>query len=67
MTRQEAEQRIAEKLHEVIEIYKEYEPKGEYLHMSLLRGRLSFNNDYWNRIKRIEYREEVRNEGKKLI
>lgn len=46
--REKCEAQIIEKLKEIQEIYKKYNPKGNYLSMSIFNGNLSVNNEYWD-------------------
>ena len=58
MTREECENLIAEKLHEIAEIYIQYNPAGKYLSLSFLvtsadeaneaERYYQFNNEYWD-------------------
>lgn len=54
MTRRDAETAILDKLEEIVEIYRAYNPDGEYLNLSYTRDdeadadRLHVSNDYWN-------------------
>ena len=48
MTREECEKILIEKLKEMQEIYKQYNPEGEYLTMCIMTDYLSINNDYSN-------------------
>lgn len=54
--RQETEKKILDLLAEIRDIYHEYYPEGNYLHMSILDDSISVNNDYYNgeHIKPIE-------------
>lgn len=57
MTREECEKLIAEKLHEIAEIYLQYNPAGKYLSLTFLvtnadeaneaERHYQFNNKYW--------------------
>lgn len=55
MTRHEVEKEISKKFFEILKIYKEYEPEGEYLNLSFVDGNISCNNDYWRGINRIDF------------
>lgn len=46
MTRTECEASILRKMIEIEKIYKEYNPSGNYLTMSVFDGHYSVNNDY---------------------
>ena len=58
MTREECENLIAEKLHEIAEIYLQYNPAGKYLSLTFTSTDADeaneatrfyqFNNEYWN-------------------
>ena len=48
MTRQECEDKILEKLEEIVEIYHEYNPNGEYLAMFYHLHGVNVNNEYWD-------------------
>lgn len=54
--RQETEKKILDLLAEIRDIYHEYYPEGNYLHMSILDDSINVNNDYYNgkHIKPIE-------------
>ena len=47
MDREECERLICEKLIEIQKIYKEYNPKGEYLNLTIFNEGVSFNNARW--------------------
>lgn len=47
MTREQAESKIIELLRQIVEVAHEYAPESEYLSLSLCKGQLSVNNDYW--------------------
>lgn len=47
MTREEAEQAISEKVAELWEIYKEYNPKGYSLSLAVTDNLIIVNNEYW--------------------
>lgn len=47
MNRAECEKQIAEKLREIGEIHKQYNPDGMYLTLCISRGNLSFSNEHW--------------------
>ena len=47
MDRTECEAKLEALLREAWEVYKQYNPEGEYLTMSVSKGRLSANNAYW--------------------
>lgn len=47
MTRQEAEQRILEKLIEIVKIYKEYDENGEVLNMAYDNNDIFCFNKHW--------------------
>lgn len=55
MTREQAEKKIRDKFVEILKIYKEYEPEGDYLHISYCEDCISFFNNYWVGKKRISY------------
>lgn len=50
MTRKECEQKILNKIKEIREIYKEYNPDGDYLTISInpQTGYIAFNNAYYD-------------------
>lgn len=54
MTREECEKLIAEKLHEIIDIYLQYNPDGRYLSMTFQKdenGRFyTIRNECWDQI-----------------
>ena len=47
MTREECEKGIAEKITELWDIYKEYNPNGYNLSMTVTDDLILFNNVYW--------------------
>ncbi len=49
MTREEAERRIKEKLREIVDILKKYNPNSNYfgLHMRVKDNWFDGNNEYW--------------------
>ena len=54
MTREECEKLIVEKLHEIAEIYLQYNPAGKYLNLTFqvnkadeAKHHYQFNNEYW--------------------
>lgn len=49
MTRQECESKILEKLMEIDEIHKEYNPKADYLSLCINNSCYTFNNRYWQK------------------
>ena len=53
MTRLEAEKRMLKKLAEIVAIYHEYNPAGQYLSLSYIEGHLSIDNAN-NGVKRID-------------
>lgn len=55
MTRHEVEKEISNKFFDILKLYKEYEPEGEYLNLSFVDGNISCNNDYWGEINRIDF------------
>lgn len=62
MTREEAEKKIKEKLLEIIAIYKEYDPEGDFIDLSYSEGCISFFNRYWESDKRLDVWENIGNE-----
>lgn len=64
ITRSECEARIAEKIKEIEAIVKEYDPKINYLDMTINKGHISFNNCYWDSTyRKLDYfqrREDMR-------
>lgn len=56
MNRKECEKLIFQKLKEIKDIYLEYNPKGEYLSLSIIveknKAYLSFNNQYYGEDKK---------------
>ena len=56
MNRKECEKLIFQKLKEIKDIYLEYNPKGEYLSLSIIveknKSYLSFNNRYYEEDKK---------------
>ena len=52
MTRQECEQIIAQKLHEIVDVYHEYHPEGKYLSLCFNaddgEAMFQFNNRNWD-------------------
>ena len=53
MTRAECEKRILEKLKEIENIHKEYNPNANYLSLSIRDNGYHFNNSYWVTIDEI--------------
>lgn len=47
MTRKECEQKILEKIDEIMAIYLQYNPDGDYLSISCRRSGAFVNNEYW--------------------
>lgn len=47
MNRAECEAKLEALMREAWEVYKQYNPEGEYLTMSINDGVLSINNAYW--------------------
>lgn len=45
--RQETEKKILDLLAEIRDIYHEYCPEGNYLHMSIFNDSIDVNNDYF--------------------
>lgn len=66
MTRETAEKKIKEKLLEIIAIYKEYDPEGEFIDLAYCEGRLSFFNRYWESDKKLNVSEETRSGTNKI-
>jgi hypothetical protein len=62
MTREQAEKKIRDKFVEILKIYKEYEPEGEYLTLHYIEDCISFNNRYWESEKKIHYFESFEKE-----
>ena len=50
MTRNEAEHRIMDLLHEIESIRKEYAPGDDYITLTVNGGHYSFNNRYWEHL-----------------
>ena len=48
MTREVCEELIVAKIKEIAEIYREYNPDGTYLTMSIFDGRITVNNSYYD-------------------
>ena len=48
MTRQETEEKIMEHLQEIVKIYSQYKPDGNYLMMTYHRNCLSVHNEHWD-------------------
>ena len=48
MRRDVCESKIMYHLEEIFNIYKEYNPDGDYLTMSIVGNSISFNNNYWD-------------------
>ena len=57
MTREQVEKKIRDKFVEILKIYKEYEPEGDYLAIAYSEDCISFNNRYWESEKKIDYFE----------
>ena len=60
ITRKECENAIETKLLEIWDVYKEYNPDGDFLSLAISNVTLSFNNKYWEEkrtIHRIKLRE----------
>lgn len=53
MTRLTIEKRILKKMAEIVAIYHEYNPSGDYLFLSFVNGHISVDNS-GNNIKRID-------------
>lgn len=47
MNRAECEAKLAALMIEAWEVYKQYNPEGEYLTMDIINGKVSANNSYW--------------------
>lgn len=47
MTREDTEKAISEKVKELWEIYKEYNPQGYNLSLTVTNDLILFNNVYW--------------------
>ena len=54
MTRQEAEQKILEKMKEIVEIGKQYDENFNYLACCYHNGYYMINNKYWQEEKKIQ-------------
>lgn len=56
MNKKQCEKLIFQKLKEIMDIYLEYNPKGEYLSLSIIveknKAYLSFNNQYYGEDKK---------------
>lgn len=59
MTRNECEKKLAEKLYEIKEIYKEYNPGGDYLRLNITNEYISACNEYYltDRYKPVDFRQ----------
>lgn len=57
MDRKTCEEKIAEKIQEIMDIYLEYEPDGDYLAITInSKERVaSVNNDHWEGFKRLDF------------
>ena len=49
MKREECEKQIYEKITEILDIVKDYNPDNTYLTISVLGEYVQFNNEYWNK------------------
>lgn len=49
MTRKECEKQIYEKITEILDIVKDYNPDNTYLNISVLGVYVHFNNEYWGK------------------
>ena len=58
MTREECERKIFEKMLEIVDIYKEYNPEGEYLTLCMLNDDLFANNRYYDDSS-VDYRRRI--------
>ena len=47
MERKEFEEKMMEKLKEIVNIYKQYNPKGDYLGMCYTEFGMMINNEYY--------------------
>jgi len=54
MTRQEAEQKILEKMKEIVEIGKQYDENFNYISCCYNNGSYMINNKYWQEEKKID-------------
>ena len=50
MTKEVVEMKMVDKVKELIEIYKEYNPNGDYLSIGIFikHGHISIHNTYWD-------------------
>ena len=50
MTKEVVEMKMVDKVKELIEIYKEYNPNGDYLSIGIFikSGHININNTYWD-------------------
>ena len=62
MTREQAEKKIRDKFVEILKIYKEYDPEGDYLTISYSEDCMFFNNRHWKSEKKIDYFESFEKE-----
>lgn len=53
MTKEQCEMMIIEKMEEIEEIYKQYNPNADYLNLIIRKDVLRFNNSYWVTIDEI--------------
>ena len=47
MTQEEAIKQMEYILEDLFSTYKEYNPRGNYLHITFLDGAISMTNEYW--------------------
>ena len=73
MTREECEKLIAEKLHEIAEIYLQYNPAGKYLSLTFQVNKADetnhhyqFNNEYWRIVGVFETEDESGNVDRRI-
>lgn len=66
MTRETAEKKIKEKFLEIIAIYKEYDPEGEFIDLAYCEGCISFFNRYWESDKKLNVWEDMKNGTDKI-
>ena len=51
MERKECEEKMMEKLKEIVDIYKQYNPKGDYLSMCYTEFGIMINNEFYSNDK----------------
>lgn len=48
MTRKECQDAIEAKMKEIVDVYQQYNPDGQYLNLCFTKDTITFNNSYWN-------------------